>query len=269
MAVERDANEQRAIILFNIKNKMLNIFIFFVLLGIVFYLFVQSKYYKLKLKINKSKLRKAKEKKKTDSEKCPSYFSQHDNMCRYNKHLTKFTCQFNPKHLVNSGFYYNSPDICCHNRCDELNKILDAVLEREKEDKRKKDDSSGVWCQTDNGVNCKFFKSSNGKCPNDKLNSQEVPAFKNKDDCEIFGKQVVCKDLTQTKCYESSNCVWTISPGDDKGKCLPGTGDGPYNATLNANVGYINGKPTAVAGNTNPFFMVSTLQSDNKDNNRN
>ena len=245
---------------------MLNVFTFFVLIGITFYLFVQTKYFKLKLNINKAKLRKAKEKKKEDSGKCPSYFPQHDNMCRYNKHQTKFTCQFNPKHLVNSGFYYNSPDICCHDRCNELNKILDTVLEREKEDKKIKGDMDGVWCQTDSGVNCRFFKSGNGLCPADKLNGQSMPAFKTQGDCEVFGKQVVCKDLTKSKCYSSSNCVWTVPPGDDddKGKCLPGTGDGPYNATLNASVGYIDGKPTAVAGNTNPYFMVSTFQKQKK-----
>lgn len=230
----------------------------FILVGTIIYLYVEEKYFRLKLEKKTAELKKATAKKKLKKSKCPTHFADHNNECRYNVYMKKFTCQFNPKHLANSGYFYNSPDICCNNRCAELNKILKVVLE---ERKKKPKDTNKVWCQTDGGINCREYQSKNGGCPNDALSGQAQPAFSTKAECRKFGKITHCYDLKREDCFNHSTCVWQ---DDEKsasgGKCVFGTPSGPYHATTDVSVGYINGPPTAIAGNTNPFFSVSSLQ---------
>ena len=252
---------------------MFNLFILLVLLGFSFYMFVQARYDQIVLTKTKAEIAEAKEKKIKEQSQCPSYFADNDNECRYNKNSKKFTCQFNPKSMKDSGFFYNSPDVCCNNRCSELNKILDIVLQ----DGGGGDGGNGgdggdgdggdggvqqVWCQQNNDTSCKLYNSPDGACPTDNLTGQTVPAFKSESECISFNKETVCKALDREKCLGTSNCVWSVPDGDAaNASCVFGTGSGSYNATINNSVGYINGETTAIAGNTNPYFMVSTLEN--------
>ena len=243
---------------------MFYVLLVFVLFGALFYFYVEERYFKIKLIKKSEELKKATDKKKRAESKCPAHFANHNNESRYNIHTKKFTCQFNPKHLANSGYFYNSPDICCNNRSAELNKILALVLKTE--NTKNKTGSKKVWCQLDNGVNCKEYNSPNGNCPTDKLTNQSMPSFANKSDCMSFNKQTVCNGLSRESCFNRSTCVWIDDDNSvSGGKCTFGTGNGPYDATKNVSVGYINGPPTAVAGNTNPFFMVSSFMKGGKD----
>lgn len=229
-----------------------------VLFGMVVYYYVEERYFKIKLNKKTVELKKAKEKKKEEGLKCPAHFANHSNECRYNIHMKRFTCQFNPKHLSNSGYFYNSPDICCNNRCKELNKILDVVLEKRNSVPK---GTQKVWCPTDGDVHCRSFNSRDGTCPADALSNQSVPAFGSKDACVSYSQKTVCHGRGREDCFNTSNCVWMDADNSVKGgKCVFGTPSGPYNATKDASVGYINGSVTAVAGNTNPYFMVSTFK---------
>lgn len=232
-------------------------------MGAVFYFYIEDRYFKLKLIKKSDELKEIKEKKIKEETKCPAHFAGHNNECRYNVHTKRFTCQFNPKHLKNSGYFYNSPDVCCNNRCEELNKILDVVIENRD---KPPEGTQKVWCQINSGMTCKVYNSPDGNCPNDAMTNQSMPSFGSKNECEGFGKRTVCLDRDRENCLGSSGCVW-LNDDDDNvngGKCVVGTPSGPYYTRTNASVGYINGPPTAKAGNTNPFFMVSSFMKGGK-----
>ena len=251
-------------ILVNIRGEgqMLTTLLIFILIGTVVYLYVEDRYIKLKLVEKSDELRKITAKRREKRSRCPAHFADRNNECRYNIHMKQFTCQFNPKHLANSGYFYNSPDICCNNRCAELNKILKLVIEEDTQEKKGGElGGTKVWCQRNNGVNCKEFNSPDSTCPTDALNNQAVPAFKTEAECNSFGKMTICNDRGRESCFNQSNCIWVDNDNSvDNGKCVYGTPSGPYYARTDASVGYIDGPATAVAGNTNPYFMVSTFE---------
>ncbi len=249
---------------------MLSVLIFIVLVGTIFYLFIETKYYQIKLEKDNKLLKEKKKHNNQDNKKCPKYFTQYHNKCLYNQYEKQFTCQFNPKYRID-GIFYNSPDICCNNRCSELTKILNEVLEKDND--RSKIEGSGitrkqVWCSRNSNSKCVDHHSIDGNCPNDNLTNQVSPAFQDEKMCLEFNQKTLYRDLDKEDCLKASNHVWveadvaTDGVGKEKGRCMYGTGDGPYNATLNASTGYIergngNKNPTAIAGQSDPYILQS------------
>lgn len=246
---------------------MLSVFFTVLLIGICLYFYIQYKYYELQLKNNKNKLNKIINGHDGDDggddKYCPTYYKDRYNETRYNPDMKKFTCQFNPNHLEDSGFYYNSPDGCCNNRPKELNKILELVIDNARnsqfDDGNEKDKlNRNVWCLSEQGTKCTEFI---GKCPNDNATLSNIPnlPMPTEADCYKFNSILKCSGLDENECVGKTGCVYVNNK--DKGGntvgCVAGSGSGPYKTLSNSSVGYIHGDPTATAGNSNPFVGIS------------